>query len=83
MIGIVIFTTPTPNYMAVVKEDETPKLIEGFQKVQGTTGSLSSTSTALPNRLTLISTDKQLILDYFTSVGAVYDTYVQDPDTIG
>lgn len=80
MIGIEIFTTTTANYFAVVKQDETPKLVEVFQKVQGTSGSLSSTSTALPNRLTLVSTDKQLIIDYFTSVGAVYDIYVTDPD---
>lgn len=83
MIGIQIFTTTTPNYFAVVKEDETPKLIEVFQKVVGTSGSLSSTSTALPNRLTFVSTNKQPILDYFTSVGAVYDIYVEDPDNIG
>ena len=79
MIGIQIYATPTPNYFAVVKEDETPKLVEVFINVKGTSGGTSSTSTALPNRLTLMSTDKQLILDYITSVGAVYDTDVEVP----
>jgi hypothetical protein len=79
MIGIQIYATPSSVYFAVVKEDETPKLVEVFIDVKGNSGGLSSTSTALPNRLTLISTDKQLILDYITSVGAVYDTDVEVP----
>jgi hypothetical protein len=79
MIGIQIFATTTPTYFAVVKEDETPKIVEGFFNVQGTSGGVSSTSTALPNRFTMVSTNKQFIVDYITSVGAVYGDGVEEP----
>lgn len=79
MIGILVYATATPVYFAVIKEDETPKIVEGFINVHGTSGGLSSNSVALTNRYTLISTNKQDILDYITSSGAIYGQDVEEP----
>jgi len=69
-------------YLIVVKMDESPKLIEVFTSVENgqTTGGNAS---SLPNRETLVRSNKQDIIDFITTgaaAGAVYDTGVTEPE---
>jgi hypothetical protein len=66
-------------FIAIIKEDQTPQLVEVFSSVEGSSA-ISSNSTSLPNRKTMIRSVKQEILDYITSIGAVYDESVVIPD---
>lgn len=66
-------------YFAVVKEDVSPKLVEVFQKVEGSS-SVISNSTSLPNRKTIVRSVKQEVLDQISAMGAVLDTNVEIPE---
>lgn len=66
-------------YTAVIKMDESPKLVEVFNAVEGNQATGGSAS-SLPNRETLVRSNKQEILDFISSNGAVYAEGVEVPD---
>jgi hypothetical protein len=65
-------------YFAVIKMDETPKLVEVFGSVEGTQ-TVGGNASSLPNRETLVRTNKQEILDFITLNSAVLDNGVEEP----
>lgn len=79
MPGITLKGDGVALYFAVIKEDETPQLVEVFQKVEGGSA-LISTSTSLPNRVTIVRSIKQEVLDEITTRGAVLDVGVEIPE---
>lgn len=79
MAGIDVKGDGSKIYFAIIKEDETPQLVEQFLSVEGTSG-ITSNSTSLPYRKTMIRTVRQEIIDYVTQIGAVYSSAVEIPD---
>lgn len=66
-------------YFAVIKMDQVPKLVEVFGSVEGTQ-TVGGNASSLPNRETMVRSNKQEILDFITTNAAVYDSGVEEPE---